>query len=77
MLEMRPDCEACGKDLAPDQPGAQICSFECTFCESCATGPLDCSCPNCGGKLLPRPPRAAALLAKFPASTERRFKAGG
>lgn len=76
MLEMRPDCEACGADLPGDRPGAHICSFECTFCESCAGGDLDGLCPNCGGKLEPRPMRAATLHQKFPASTERRFEAG-
>lgn len=75
MLAMRPDCERCGCDLAPDADGAHICSFECTFCADCARGPLGRICPNCGGQLLPRPPRPAALLAKFPGSTERKYKA--
>jgi len=73
MLEMRPDCESCGRDLAADGHDARICSFECTFCAECSDGPLAGACPNCGGELHPRPPRAAALLAKYPASTERRF----
>jgi len=69
MLEMRPDCEACGRDLPPDAP-AMICSFECTFCPDCGTGP----CPNCGGELRRRPSRAAHLLDRDPASTERRHR---
>jgi len=48
MLEMRPDCERCGVDLPANQPGAFICSFECTFCAECSDA-LDDHCPNCGG----------------------------
>lgn len=75
MLEMRPDCEGCGVDVAADAVGAWICSFECTYCDACATGKLARSCPNCGGMLTLRPPRPTAKLAKFPASTQRRFRA--
>jgi hypothetical protein len=74
MLELRADCERCGVDLAPDQPGAMICSFECTWCEPCAAGPLAGVCPNCGGNLQPRPARVGAALQRFPASTERKFR---
>ncbi len=74
MLEMRPGCERCDVDLPADSAGAVICSFECTFCVDCASGPLQGRCPNCGGELVARPPRAAALLEKFPASTARVFK---
>ena len=77
MLEMRPGCECCDKDLAPEAAGAFICSFECTYCAACASGTLKGVCPNCKGALVPRPTRAAALLAKFPASTKRVVKAGG
>jgi len=72
MLDMRPDCERCGADLPADAGGAFICSFECTFCADC-TEALDERCPNCGGELLDRPARPKALLAKHPASTERKF----
>jgi hypothetical protein len=74
MLEMRPDCERCGTDLPAAAPGAFICSFECTFCATCAED-LDDRCPNCGGELMDRPSRAKSLLAQNPASTVRRFKA--
>ena len=74
MLEMRPDCERCGTDLPAEAPGAFICSFECTFCAECADA-LDDRCPNCGGELMDRPTRSAALQERNPASTERRFKA--
>jgi uncharacterized protein len=72
MLAMRPDCERCGRDLPPDSAEARICSFECTFCAGCAEGPLGGACPNCGGDLELRPTRAAHLLEKYPASTERK-----
>ena len=73
MLEMRPDCERCGRDLPADRHGAFICSFECTFCASCADA-LDERCPNCRGDLLERPMRVGAALERNPASTARRFK---
>lgn len=73
MLEMRPDCERCGADLPAAAPGAFICSFECTFCAGCAEE-LDDRCSNCGGELMDRPSRSAALQEKFPASSERKFK---
>jgi hypothetical protein len=56
MLEMRTECERCGTAL-PADGAARICSFECTFCDACATE-LDGACPNCGGELVPRPRRA-------------------
>ncbi|MEO9601049.1 DUF1272 domain-containing protein [Parasphingorhabdus sp.] len=74
MLEMRPDCEGCGKDLPADQSGALICSFECTFCDNCNAEKYQNICPNCGGALIARPTRSAAFLAKYPASTERKYK---
>lgn len=75
MLMMRPSCECCDRALPPDGPEAVICSFECTFCVDCAARRLGGRCPNCGGAFSPRPPRPAALLARFPASTERVVKA--
>jgi hypothetical protein len=77
MLDLRPNCECCDKDLPGDRPGALICSFECTFCAACATDRLRLVCPNCGGELLPRPVRPAAKLARNPASTKRIFKPSG
>ncbi len=77
MLALRPNCECCDRDLAPDAPGAMICSFECTFCMACATGVLSGRCPNCGGELVARPTRAIDKLARFPASTERVVKPTG
>lgn len=77
MLQMRPGCECCDRDLPPDAADARICSFECTFCVDCATRRLAGACPNCGGELLPRPRRPAGKLANSPASTERVFRPGG
>lgn len=71
MLEMRPNCECCDKDLPPGSLDAMICTFECTFCEDCAQGRLEGRCPNCGGELVRRPLREAHLLQKYPASTVR------
>lgn len=77
MLELRPNCECCDRDLPPNSPDACICSFECTFCAACTETVLSGRCPNCGGELLRRPVRHAEKLAKFPASTERKFKPQG
>lgn len=77
MLELRPNCECCDGDLPPDSTVALICSFECTFCRSCAEQRLGGLCPNCGGALVSRPTRPASKLARFPPSTERVLKAGG
>ncbi len=77
MLELRPSCESCDRDLPPAEAGAMICSFECTFCTPCATEALAGRCPNCGGELVPRPRRPVEKLAKFPASTQRIYKPRG
>jgi uncharacterized protein len=77
MLELRPNCECCDLDLPPDSSEARICSFECTFCASCAAGVLQGQCPNCSGNLVARPVRPASMLAKYPASVHRVVKPGG
>jgi len=77
MLELRPNCECCDRDLPPTTPEALICTFECTFCARCASEVLAGTCPNCGGELVRRPVRPADKLAKYPASTKRVVKAGG
>ena len=74
MLEIRPICENCGKALPNDSPEAMICSFECTFCKDCMDDILHNVCPNCGGGFVPRPVRPREKLAKYPASTEKKFK---
>jgi hypothetical protein len=71
MLELRPNCECCGRDLPPAADDAMICTFECTFCSECTETKLNGVCPNCGGDLQRRPIRPALKLDKFPASTIR------
>ena len=77
MLELRPNCECCDRGLPPASADARICTFECTFCADCAENMLGGICPNCGGELVRRPVRPAAMLARHPASTKRAFKAEG
>ena len=81
MLELRPNCELCDKDLAPEAPDARICTYECTFCAACVEDVLHDVCPNCGGGFQPRPirPRTAwregTGLDNDPAGAERRHTA--
>ena len=77
MLELRPGCECCDRDLPPDSTEARVCSFECTFCRACAEDVLHGRCPNCGGELVPRPRRPPDKLAKFPASIKRVLRPEG
>jgi uncharacterized protein len=78
MLQLRPNCELCDRDLPPDAENARICSYECTFCSDCVEDVLRDVCPNCGGGFQPRPVRPARAwreatgLDHDPASTERR-----
>jgi len=57
-LEMRTACERCGLALTPEAD-AVICSYECTFCRSCAAA-MEFVCPNCSGELVARPKRVTA-----------------
>lgn len=61
MLELRPNCECCDKDLPPNSVEAMICTYECTFCKCCVEELLSNVCPNCGGGFCTRPvlPQAA------------------
>ena len=75
MLELRPICEHCRTALPPNSTDAMICSFECTFCRTCAEAVLGNVCPNCGGGFSQRPVRPARnwkggnFLADYPATT--------
>jgi uncharacterized protein len=71
MLALRPNCECCNKDLAPDARDAMICTYECTFCSTCVEEVLHGVCPNCSGEFVRRPVRPPEMLLKHPASTER------
>ncbi|TEW52566.1 DUF1272 domain-containing protein [Psychromonas algicola] len=74
MLALIPNCECCDKDLPADSLEAMICTFECTFCSTCASGVFNHVCPNCSGNFTQRPIRPAAALINNPASTKRVLK---
>ena len=74
MLEIRPNCEHCNRDLPNDSTEALICTFECTFCVDCVTDIFNQICPNCGGGLEKRPIRPLSFLEKYPPSVVRVFK---
>lgn len=67
MLQLRPNCECCDRDLPPAARDAMIC----TFCADCAETRFQGACPNCGGELVHRPIRPMSKLETYPASTER------
>jgi hypothetical protein len=77
MLQLRPNCECCDKDLPPNAPDARICTYECTFCAACVDNVLLNVCPNCGGGFVPRPfrpvteRRPGVCLAKQRALADR------
>ncbi|MFT4251878.1 MAG: DUF1272 domain-containing protein [Caulobacter sp.] len=75
MLELRPNCECCDRDLPPQSDQARICTFECTFCADCADSRFLGVCPNCEGDLVARPIRPDSKLHRFPASLRRVNKA--
>lgn len=80
MLELRPTCEHCSKQLPPESTEAMICSFECTFCRSCVVEVLANVCPNCGGGFSARPQRPALnwkgnnYVGAYPAGTAVRHR---
>jgi len=75
LLELRPTCENCNKELPADSLEARICTYECTFCAPCVDNVLENVCPNCGGGFVPRPVRPSInwngdnFLGHDPAST--------
>ena len=74
MLEIRPTCENCNKELPADSAEAMICSFECTFCKDCALELFENVCPNCGGGFTARPIRPSGALIKYPATDKVTYK---
>ncbi len=74
MLEIRPNCEHCNKDLPNTSIEAMICSFECTYCKSCALELFKNVCPSCGGNFVERPIRPKAMLRKYPAVKKKTLK---
>jgi len=81
MLELRPNCELCDRDLPPESSEARICTYECTFCAACVDEILHDVCPNCGGGFQPRPIRPARAwrpgtgLVDDPPGARRRYAA--
>lgn len=82
MLDLRPNCELCDRDLPPGALDARICSYECTYCAACADTVLRNVCPTCGGGLQPRPirptrayrhPDISLGLPFHPASVARKY----
>jgi len=79
MLELRPNCELCDRDLPPASPDAMICTYECTYCADCVETVLRDVCPKCGGNFVPRPirprnswrPDRRLGLSHHPAATKR------
>ncbi|MEX0291671.1 MAG: DUF1272 domain-containing protein [Flavobacteriaceae bacterium] len=71
MLEIRPNCEHCNKDLPNTSDEAMICSFECTYCAQCALELFQNVCPSCGGNFEKRPVRPPRLTKKYPPSSKR------
>jgi uncharacterized protein len=79
MLELRPVCENCGKELPNNSDEAMICTFECTYCADCVTNILKNVCPNCGGGFEKRPTRPTQCkttncLENFPVTTKKRHR---
>ncbi|HVX25237.1 MAG TPA: DUF1272 domain-containing protein [Parafilimonas sp.] len=55
-LEMKHYCDGCGKRLFKKAEDVYICSYESTYCKTCAAEKnFECSC--CEGKLEKRPAR--------------------
>ncbi|MFD2587446.1 DUF1272 domain-containing protein [Croceitalea marina] len=70
MLEIRPNCEQCGRKLPNTSTEAMICSFECTYCADCVTL-FENVCPSCGGNFQPRPIRPKKMVERYPVSAEK------
>ena len=52
---MKNECLECHSELS-DNSEAHVCSYECTYCDPCATA-RKFICKNCGGNLQKRPKR--------------------
>ena len=74
MLEIRPNCEHCNKNLPNTSTDAMICSFECTYCKACALEIFKNVCPSCSGNFVERPIRPKKEIEKHPASIKLTFK---
>ena len=75
MLELRPNCECCDRDLPPESPDAHDLHLRVHLVPRLRRHVLHGVCPNCGGNLERRPIRPAGLLVKDPPSTKRVLRA--
>jgi hypothetical protein len=64
-MTFKTNCQRCGFDL-PALAIAFVCLYGCTWCPSCAEG-FGGICPNCQGRLAPRPRDPEQLGAPEPA----------
>ncbi|MEN8703528.1 MAG: DUF1272 domain-containing protein [Polaribacter sp.] len=74
MLLIRPNCEHCNKALPNTSLEAMICSFECTYCKTCAIEIFKNVCPSCSGNFVERPIRPLNMIEKYPASKKEIYK---
>ena len=74
MLQIRLNCEHCNKALPNTSSEAMICSFECTYCKTCAVEIFKNVCPSCSGNFVERPIRPLKMIEKYPASTKEIYK---
>lgn len=71
MLKMKKACEKCNAGTPPTAC-AFICSYECTYCENCATA-MSYICPNCSGNLVQRPFRTVSPLQALSRQVNRKL----
>ena len=71
VLELRPNCECCDRDLPPASLDARICSFECTFCADCAEKRLGGGAPTAAASWCAARFGRRDRLTRNPASTKR------
>ena len=64
-LEMKRNCECCGKRLFKNSEEVYICSFESTYCKEC-TEAKNFVCTACSGKLEKRPKRIITEIKVIP-----------
>jgi hypothetical protein len=51
-----------------------ICSYECTYCKTCAIEIFENVCPSCSGNFVERPIRPKKEIKSNPASSKHIFK---
>jgi hypothetical protein len=71
MLELRPSCECCDRDLPPDSPDARICTYECTFLRRVRRGTAPRGVPELRRRVREAADPPPEKLLKDPPSTVR------